>query len=68
MGCFARPKPVMKKNLMFEFKLGEQGNSGCGLRFPLFGDPAFDGLELQMVDPRYYGTNQVPAAELTGGL
>lgn len=54
--------------LEFEFKLGEQGNSGCGLRFPLQGDPAFDGLELQMVDPRYYGTNQVTAAELTGSL
>ena len=33
--------------LEFEFKLGEQGNSGCGLSFPLHGDPAFDGLELQ---------------------
>ena len=54
--------------LEFEFRLGEQGNSGCGLRFPLSGDPAFDGLELQMVDPRYYGTNQVPATELTGSL
>src|SRR2546426_1036376 len=31
--------------LAFEFKLGERGNSGCGLRFPLEGDPAFDGLE-----------------------
>ncbi len=54
--------------LEFEFKLGEQGNSGCGLRFPLHGDPAFDGLELQMVDPRYYGNDQVPPEELTGSL
>ncbi|MBI2946497.1 MAG: DUF1080 domain-containing protein [Verrucomicrobia bacterium] len=54
--------------LEFEFKLGEQGNSGCGLRFPLAGDPAFDGLELQMVDPRYYGSEPALPEELTGGL
>lgn len=55
--------------LKFEFKLGERGNSGCGLRFPGHGDPAFDGLELQMVDPRYYPPEmKVPASELTGSL
>ncbi len=55
--------------LEFEWKLNERGNSGCGLRFPLTGDPAFDGLELQMVDPRYYPPDmQVGAAELTGSL
>lgn len=55
--------------LEFEFKLGKRGNSGVGLRFPDYGDPAFDGLELQMVDPRYYPPEmQVPANELTGSL
>lgn len=54
--------------LDFEWKLGDRGNSGCGLRFPAAGDPAFDGLELQMVDPRYYGDQPVPASELTGSL
>ena len=52
--------------LKFEFKLGTHGNSGCALRAPLFGDPAFDGMELQMADYRYN-----PAAkdsELTGGI
>ena len=39
--------------LKFEFKLGPRGNSGCALRAPMFGDPAFDGLELQMADYRY---------------
>ncbi len=37
----------------FEWKLGERGNSGCGIRFPDQGDPAFDGLEIQMCDARY---------------
>lgn len=52
--------------LEFDFKLGERGNSGCALRAPLAGDPAFDGMELQMADLRYN-----PAAkdsELTGGI
>jgi hypothetical protein len=55
--------------LEFDFQLGERGNSGCGLRFPLHGDPAFDGLEIQMVDPRYYPADMsVGPAELTGGI
>lgn len=55
--------------LEFEWKLGPRGNSGCGLRFPAKGDPAFDGLELQMVDPRYFPADmKVLREELTGGL
>jgi hypothetical protein len=56
--------------LRFEWKIPERGNGGLGLRFPPKGDPAFDGLELQMVDPRYYGdaAPEIPPTELTGGL
>lgn len=52
--------------LEYEFKLGPRGNSGLALRAPAKGDPAFDGLELQMADLRYN-----PAAkenELTGSF
>lgn len=52
--------------LDFEFKLGPLGNSGLALRAPLKGDPAFDGMELQMVDKRY--NPKANDAELTGGL
>lgn len=52
--------------LEFEFKLGERGNSGCALRVPMRGDPAFDGIELQMADFRY--NPQAKDSELTGGL
>lgn len=52
--------------LQFEFKLGERGNSGCALRAPMFGDPAFDGLELQMADLRY--NPEAKDSELTGGI
>jgi hypothetical protein len=56
--------------LEFEWKIGSRGNSGCGMRFLDAGDPAFDGLELQMCDVRYYGDEAytIPSAELTGGI
>jgi hypothetical protein len=52
--------------LEFEIKLTEVGNSGIALRAPMKGDPAFDGLEMQVVDPRYKLDQK--AAELTGSL
>jgi hypothetical protein len=52
--------------LKYDFKLGATGNSGCALRAPLFGDPAFDGMELQMADYRY--NTQAKDSELTGGI
>ena len=52
--------------LKYDFKLGPTGNSGCALRVPLFGDPAFDGMELQMADYRY--NPQAKDSELTGGI
>lgn len=52
--------------LEFDFKLGELGNSGCALRAPMNGDPAFEGMELQMADLRY--NPQAKDSELTGGI
>lgn len=53
-------------DLEFEFRLGERGNSGCALRVPMRGDPAFDGVELQMADFRY--NTAAKDSELTGGF
>jgi hypothetical protein len=39
--------------LEFEIKLNEVGNSGVALGAPMKGDPAFDGMELQVADFRY---------------
>ncbi len=52
--------------LEFEFKLGERGNSGLALRAPPAGDPAFEGMELQMADLRY--NPDARPDELTGAL
>ncbi len=52
--------------LEFEIKLGERGNSGVALRAPMKGDPAFDGMELQVADFRY--NTEAKDSELTGGI
>lgn len=52
--------------LEYEFKLGPRGNSGLALRAPAKGDPAFDGMEMQMADFRY--NPEAKPSELTGGL
>ncbi|MGC8643288.1 MAG: 3-keto-disaccharide hydrolase [Isosphaeraceae bacterium] len=52
--------------LEFEIKLGELGNSGVALRSPMLGDPAFDGMEMQVADYRY--NTSAKDSELTGGI
>jgi Domain of Unknown Function (DUF1080) len=52
--------------LEFEIKLGALGNSGVALRAPTKGDPAFDGMELQVADFHY--NEQAKDSELTGGI
>ena len=51
----------------FDWKLGERGNSGFGVRFPPKGDPAFDGMEIQMNDVRYNNGTDAPN-QLTGSF
>lgn len=53
-------------SLEFEIKLGELGNSGLALRAPMRGDPAFDGMEMQVADYRY--NTSAKDSELTGGI
>jgi hypothetical protein len=36
--------------LRLEFKMPKMGNSGVGLRSPLQGDPAYVGMEIQLLD------------------
>jgi hypothetical protein len=52
--------------LEFEVKLTDLGNSGVALRAPMKGDPAFDGMELQIADLRY--NPKAKESELTGGI
>lgn len=44
--------------LRFEFKLSAGGNNGIGIRAPLTGDSAYQGMEIQVLDhddPQYKG-------------
>jgi hypothetical protein len=52
--------------LELEIRIGERGNSGVALRAPMKGDPAFDGMELQVADLRY--NPQAKDSELTAGI
>ena len=48
-------------HLKFEFKLTPGANNGIGIRAPLQGDPAFAGIELQVIDDtaeRYKGLKE----------
>lgn len=36
--------------LRFEYKMPKGGNSGVGIRAPLKGDPAYVGMEIQLID------------------
>jgi hypothetical protein len=59
--------------LELEFKFqngGKSGNGGVALRAPLFGDPAYSGLELQITDPSYEFSYfpGATSAQLTGAL
>jgi hypothetical protein len=66
-GCwFLSEKLYGDFEIEYEFKLGPQGNSGFAIRCPEKGDPAFDGLEMQMADFRY--NPQAKDSELTGGI
>jgi 3-keto-disaccharide hydrolase len=40
--------------LRLEFKMPKMGNSGVALRAPLQGDPAYQGMEIQLLDDENY--------------
>lgn len=66
-GCwFISEKEYADFTLEYEFRIGPKGNSGLALRAPAQGDPAFDGMEMQMADFRY--NPEAKPSELTGGL
>ena len=39
----------------FEFKLPPNGNNGIGIRTPAQGNPAYGGMEIQVLDENYKG-------------
>jgi hypothetical protein len=56
--------------LRLEFKVPEKGNSGVALRAPMKGDPAYQGMEIQILDDAWHKTNYpgLKKTQLTGSI
>jgi hypothetical protein len=56
--------------MRLEFKLPEKGNSGVALRSPLAGDPAYQGMEIQILDDGWHKANLtgLRPTQLTGSI
>jgi len=56
--------------LRLKWRIPKEGNSGVGLRFPPFGDPAHEGMEIQILDDNaeVYRKMHLVAAQHTGGV
>jgi hypothetical protein len=53
-----------------EFKVPEKGNSGVALRAPTTGDPAYQGMEIQILDDVWHKANYkgLKKTQLTGSI
>ncbi len=54
--------------LRLEWKIPQNGNSGVGLRYPADGEPAHEGMEIQILDDASPDNAKRPPEELTGSL
>lgn len=54
--------------LTFEWKLSPGANAGVGLRFPPDGDPARQGMEIQLVDEKKHYPNGCRPEQRTGAI
>ena len=62
------PKEYGDFVLKFDSQISKGSNGGIGLRFPLDGDPAYKGMEIQVVDHDvYYGGSSQPQ-QRTGSI
>jgi hypothetical protein len=57
-------------DLKLEFKMPAKGNSGVALRSPMKGDPAYVGMEIQLLDDPWYLKNLegLKRTQLTGSI
>jgi len=54
--------------LRLEWKIPKNGNSGVGIHYPKDGEPAHEGMEIQLLDDASPDNAQRPPEELTGSL
>jgi len=54
--------------LKLDSKISKGSNGGIGLRFPPAGDPAYKGMEIQVVDDRVYYGGSARTEQCTGSI
>jgi hypothetical protein len=56
--------------VVLEYKLPEKGNSGVALRSPMKGNPAYVGMEIQILDDKWHKENYkgLKDTQLTGSI
>jgi len=62
------PKQYSDFILRLETRLSRGGNGGIGLRFPDSGDPAYVGIEIQVVDSEVYYRGKARPEQKTGSI
>jgi hypothetical protein len=71
-GWLMTEKEYADFELRLEYKVPRQGNSGVALRSPMRGDPAYVGMEIQILDNRWYKDNKnykgLRPTQLTGAI
>jgi hypothetical protein len=69
-GWLMTEKEYADFEIMLEYKVPEKGNSGVALRAPLEGDPAYKGMEIQILNDSWYKANYkgLKPAQLTGSI
>lgn len=69
-GWLVTEKEYDNFELRFEFKLPKMGNSGVALRTPAMGDPAYVGMEIQLLDDATWKQNykELRPVQYTGAI
>ncbi|MCH8120415.1 MAG: DUF1080 domain-containing protein [Planctomycetes bacterium] len=62
------PKEYGDFVLKFDSKISRGSNGGIGLRFPPEGDPAYKGMEIQVVDDEVYYRGRSQPQQRTGSI
>ena len=69
-GYLMTDKEYSDFEIRLDFKMSEGGNSGVGLRAPLEGDPAYTGMEIQLLDDVWHKEHlkDLKPVQLTGSI
>jgi hypothetical protein len=69
-GWLMTEKEYADFEVRLEFKMPEKGNSGVALRSPMKGDPAYAGMEIQLLDDVWHKKNyeELRDTQLTGSI